>query len=95
MATPQHLHGSGELVESVYAIESRKMVRLSSGRLALVPRASLAGDVVALCRGGHVPLLLRQHDIDKYFEIVRECYVHETMTGSFFQDGECQAISLI
>jgi hypothetical protein len=83
------------LTESVSAIESRKLARLSSGRLALIPRQSLAGDVVALCRGGHVPLLLRQHSIGRRFEIVGECYIHEAMNGLLFHSNECEVISLV
>jgi hypothetical protein len=81
------------MVERLYAIESRRLARLSSGCLALVPKASQDGDVVALCRGGEVPLLLRKRGED--FEMVGECYVHKAMDGSQFQEDNCHVIPLV
>ncbi|KAH6999383.1 heterokaryon incompatibility protein-domain-containing protein [Ilyonectria destructans] len=79
--------------ERLYAIESRRLARLSSGCLALVPKASYDGDVVALCQGGDVPLLLRRRG--EYFEMVGECYVHRAMDGSQFQEDGCYVIPLV
>ena len=79
--------------ERLHAVEFRRLARLSCGRLALVPKASVDGDVVALCRGGDVPLLLRRSG--EYFEIVGECYVHAAMDGSLFEYNDCRVISLV
>ncbi|KAF4447811.1 HET-6OR heterokaryon incompatibility protein (het-6OR allele) [Fusarium austroafricanum] len=81
------------MVERLYAIEARRLARLSSGCLALVPKTSQDGDVVALCRGGEVPLLLRERG--EYFEMVGECYVHKAMDGSQFQEDKCHVIPLV
>ncbi|KAF4331824.1 heterokaryon incompatibility 6 OR allele [Fusarium beomiforme] len=81
------------MAERLYAIESRRLARLSSGCLALVPKASQGGDVVALCRGGEVPLLLRKRG--EYFEMVGECYIHKAMDGSQFQEDKCHVIPLV
>ena len=87
--------GGSSVASSLRAIESRRLARLSSGHLALVPRASLPGDVVALCRGGNFPLLLRQHEIGEHFEMVGEYYIRAVMDGSFFREGDYQVITLV
>jgi hypothetical protein len=53
-------------------MELRKMARLNSGALALVPEASYIGDQVWICKSGIVPLVLRPNGND--FEMVGECY---------------------
>ena len=53
-------------------MELRRMARLGSGSLALVPEASCIGDQIWSCRGGIVPLVLRANGKD--FEMVGECY---------------------
>ncbi|KAH6839649.1 heterokaryon incompatibility protein-domain-containing protein [Chaetomium sp. MPI-CAGE-AT-0009] len=87
--------GGSTVAHSLHAIESRRLARLSSGHLALVPQASLLGDAIALCRGGNVPLLLRQHEMGEHFEMVGECYVDAVMDGSFFREDDCQVITLV
>ncbi|KAF2189294.1 hypothetical protein K469DRAFT_62685 [Zopfia rhizophila CBS 207.26] len=53
-------------------MELRRMARLRSGSLALVPEASRIGDQIWSCKGGIVPLVLRSNGDD--FEMVGECY---------------------
>jgi hypothetical protein len=81
------------MARRLYAIEFRRLARLSSGRLALVPKASRAGDVVALCRGGDVPLTLRRGSDS--FRMLGECYIHEAMDGSQFHENDCKVIHLV
>lgn len=59
-------------------MELRRMARLRSGSLALVPEASCLGDQVWSGKGGIVPLVLRPSG--KNFEMVGECYSTNTAT---------------
>ncbi|KAF2680850.1 hypothetical protein K458DRAFT_434114 [Lentithecium fluviatile CBS 122367] len=64
------IHGVGEgfLKAEFENMELRRMARLRSEALALVPEASCIGDQIWSCRGGIVPLVLRPHGED--FEMV-------------------------
>ncbi|KAH7152579.1 heterokaryon incompatibility protein-domain-containing protein [Dactylonectria macrodidyma] len=54
-------------------MELRRLARLTSGSLALVPEASCIGDQIWSCKGGTVPLVLRSKGYDS--EMVGECYL--------------------
>jgi hypothetical protein len=82
--------------------EFRKMVSLTSGRLALVPALSRRGDVVAICRRGVVPLVLRpleadlpDHLLASSFVVVGECYVHGEMHIGQVKRSRCHPICLV
>jgi hypothetical protein len=64
--------GDGFLKTDFENMELRRLARLRSGSLALVPEASCIGDQVWKCKGGIVPLVLRPNGDD--FEMVGECY---------------------
>lgn len=68
----EHGVGDNSLREDFENMELRRMARLKTGHLALVPEASCVGDQVWGCRGGKMPLVLRSHGDD--FEMVGECY---------------------
>jgi len=81
--------------------ELRRMARMASGRLLLVPPTAQPSDVVALCRGGVVPLVLRpvcpDPDTDKIsdFELVGECYVYGMMDPSKWVFERSRSIILV
>ena len=62
-------------------MELRRLARLRSGKLALVPEASQVGDQVWACRGGIVPLILRPTERDGFLEMVGECYSSSIQQG--------------
>jgi hypothetical protein len=67
----------------------RRMSRLQSGKLALVPHASLMTDVVAVFRGVPVPFVLRRVPGDEEaYEVVGLCYVHGIMDGEALNEGD-------
>ena len=76
--------------EEFAKVELRTMARTTSGLLLLVPGTTQPGDVIALCRGGVVPLVLRpvdsghSVDVDRIsdFQLVGECYVDGMMQTS-------------
>ncbi|KAK3994286.1 heterokaryon incompatibility protein-domain-containing protein [Cladorrhinum sp. PSN332] len=74
--------------EELAKIELRRMARTTSGLLLLVPATTQPGDVIAICRGGVAPLVLRPVDADcgvdriSDFELVGECYVDGMMETS-------------
>lgn len=72
---------------------NRKLAKTKRGHLALVPGDARAGDVIALCKGGRVPLCLRRADAAAY-TLLGEAYVHEIMDGRAFDEELCEAIAL-
>ena len=52
-----------------------------SGRLGLAPSNAELGDVVTVCLGGRVPLLLRLTETKHEFLFVGQCYVDQMMEG--------------
>lgn len=72
---------------------NRKLAKTKRGHLALVPGDAQAGDVMALCKGGRVPLCLRRADAAAY-TLLGEAYVHEIMDGRAFDESLCEAIAL-
>ena len=62
----------GFLKEDFDSMELRRLARLKSGFLALVPEATYVGDQIWSCKGGIVPLVLRPNGDD--YEMVGECY---------------------
>jgi len=91
----------GEPVEFEGA-ELRRMAQMASRRLVLGPAATAPGDVIALCRGGSVPIVLRpvgleESDIDRVedFHLVGEAYVDGLMDSSQWAYETTRRICLI
>ena len=90
----------GEPVE-LEGAELRRMAQMASGRLVLAPAAAVPGDVVALCRGGAVPLVLRpvgaESDVDRVedFELVGEAYIDGLMDSSRWVCETARRICLV
>jgi hypothetical protein len=77
-------------------MEGRAIAKTKSGRLALVPEYSLKGDIIVLCKGGRVPLVLRHVPNSDGFKIVGESYVHAVMTGrEMYNEERCRPLSIV
>ena len=74
-------------------IELRRMARTLAERLALVPEGSCVGDMIALCKGGSVPLVLRRHPDG--FQLIGESYVHGVMNGEAFIEEQCKVLCVV
>jgi hypothetical protein len=61
--------------------------------LAMMPVEARVGDAMAICQGGKVPLLLRQH-VDGKLTLVGGCYVHGIMYGEQYCEEDCWEISI-
>ncbi|KAF2811771.1 uncharacterized protein BDZ99DRAFT_280498 [Mytilinidion resinicola] len=70
----------------------RRMARTKKGYLCFIPAKSEAGDSVALCKGGRVPLILRKEDL--HWKLVGESYIHGLMDGKAFREDACAYISI-
>nr|OQO22671.1 hypothetical protein B0A51_16499 [Rachicladosporium sp. CCFEE 5018] len=80
----------GDVLDHAY---NRRTGRTAQGRLALLPRSAAVGDLVAVCKGGRVPLCLRPTD-ELAFTLIGEAYVHGVMDGEAFDEERCEAIPI-
>jgi hypothetical protein len=81
--------------DGLVRMEGRTMARTKSRRLALVPEFSREGDIVAVCKGGRVPLVLRDVAIGK-FQIIGECYVYGIMDGKEnYDENRCRRLFIV
>lgn len=71
----------------------RRLGRTKGGYLCLVPASAQVGDEIALFRGGHVPLVIRDHG-GGYHRLVGEAFVLEIMYGDVFDDSACRDIRI-
>jgi Heterokaryon incompatibility protein (HET) len=71
-------------------IEGRRLVKTSKGYLGLAPGRAELGDVVALVKGGQLPLILRASG--SHWELVGDAYVHGMMQGELFDVEKCKSI---
>ncbi|KAH9216197.1 heterokaryon incompatibility protein-domain-containing protein, partial [Leptodontidium sp. 2 PMI_412] len=70
----------------------RRLARTEKGYLCMVPSATEKGDSVLLCKGGKVPLVMRQHE--EFWKLIGESYVHGLMNGEGFNEIACESIVL-
>nr|KAK5441619.1 hypothetical protein LTR18_006541 [Exophiala xenobiotica] len=73
----------------------RRLATTKRGYIAVVPKVSRPGDVVAILPGCSCPLLLRSNPrgMKNAFEIVAECYLQGLMDGEilgFLEQGLCR-----
>ena len=71
----------------------RRMARTENGYLALVPSKTEVGDLVAVCKGGRTPIILRGRATG--WELIGDSYVHGIMNGESFNLESCQDIYII
>jgi hypothetical protein len=84
------------LYDGLSHMEARTMGRTKGGRLALVPDGTLVGDIIAVCKGGRVPLVLRSASTRESFQIVGESYVYGVMDGKEgFDESERRRFAIV
>jgi hypothetical protein len=71
----------------------RRLGRTKKGYLCLVPASAQVGDEIALFRGGHVPLVIRDQG-EEHHALVGEAFVLEIMQGEAFDESACQEIKI-
>lgn len=73
--------------------EGRRLARTEAGRLALIPGLARAGDSVGVFKGGKVPLIIRQRNIEKGgWELIGDCHIHGIMGGEIFNVDKCEIL---
>lgn len=74
-----------EFLKRVQSVVWNRKFLLSQdrGRFGLAPAATEEGDMICILYGCSVPVILRRHgtDVDPYFELIGEAYVHGLMDG--------------
>lgn len=73
---------------------NRRMLRSETGYVGLAPAEARVGDVLELCKGAMVPLVLRKKDEGRW-ELVGDAYVHGAMKGNAFVSQKCSEIVLV
>ena len=77
-------------------MERRAMAKTKGGRLALVPESSREGDVITLCKGGKVPLVLRNVPNSCEYQMIGECYVHKFVGSKVVWDEKlCRRLFVV
>ncbi|KAH8753477.1 hypothetical protein BGZ57DRAFT_933916 [Hyaloscypha finlandica] len=77
-------------------MEGRSMARTENSRLALVPDGARIGDHTASCKGGRVPLVLRNAASRGRYQIVGEGYVHRVMdVKEDYDEDTCMKLAMV
>lgn len=76
------------------ASEDKRGIKTSNRWLGLAPQECRVGDVVALFRGGRMPLVLRSNGAGKW-KLVGAAYVHGVMYGEAFEEDKCESMCLV
>jgi hypothetical protein len=79
-------------IQGRYAL-NRRVVRTEGGFLGLASNATETGDVVMICKGSSVPLIMRRCGEDE-FRLIGDAYVHGIMKGEAFEIDNCRNISI-
>ncbi|KAK2603117.1 hypothetical protein N8I77_009597 [Diaporthe amygdali] len=79
-----------ELFPPVSNLINRRLARTDAGQLALCPKETAVNDKLVLLQGSDVPFMLRP--IGNHWQIVGECYVHEVMDGSAWDESRCEML---
>jgi hypothetical protein len=78
--------------DDLVRMEGRTMAKLESGRLALVPECCQNGDIIVVCKGGRVPLVLRKAAINNEYQIVGEGYVYRI---DEYDESRCRRLVIV
>ena len=70
----------------------RRMIRTRMGYIGLAPRYAQVGDLIAVFKGGKLPLVIRQSD--PHWELIGESYVHGIMKGEAYDEERCEIMWL-
>ena len=71
---------------------NRKMIRTKGRYLGLAPAGAKEGDMIAVLKGGRVPLILRP--CGSMYRVVGDAYVRGIMKGEAFEESQCRKIWL-
>jgi hypothetical protein len=71
------------------------LIRTCKGYLGMVPKRTRVGDSIVICRGGKVPLILRETKLKGEWTFVGDCYVHGVMHGEAFEESKCEPIVIV
>ncbi|KAI1194506.1 heterokaryon incompatibility protein-domain-containing protein [Nemania serpens] len=80
----------GKYAEMTKDATDRRLCTTTDCLVGLAPPDSVPGDRLALLQGGRVPVVLRR-DVDGYYRLVGEAYVHGAMYGEMM-DAQKMAI---
>jgi hypothetical protein len=75
------------------AIRQRRVFRTKGGFVGLGPGSVEKGDYVVLCKGGKLPLVLREHGDD--YELLGDSFIYGMMNGQRWDDRKCHRIWLV
>lgn len=80
--------------EAMSGAKNRRMIRTTQGYIGLAPALARKGDLIALCRGGKVPLVLRDSSstTEQEWSLIGDCYVRGIMNGAAFRAEECREL---
>lgn len=59
------------------------MIRTDQGLIGLAPAQTEPGDIIALCRGGKLPLIL--HPSREGWQLVGDAYIHGLVDGLLWE----------
>jgi len=76
-------------------ILNRRMIRTAQGYIGLASGTARVGDLLSICKGSGVPLVLRPFENSRRWEHVGDAYVHGIMQGELFQESKCRKIVII
>jgi hypothetical protein len=71
----------------------RKIMRTLKGYIGLASHATQEGDIIALVKGGRVPLVLRRR-LNGNWGLVGDIYVYGIMIGEAFEENKCKEIRI-
>ena len=74
------------------AVQDRRMMRSEMGYIGVVQKGTRNGDYVALCKGGKVPLIIRQRNDGPEWELVGDAYIHGMMQGEEWVEEDCEGM---
>jgi len=77
---------SNAFQSSASRMAHRRIVRTEGGYIGLAAPLTSPGDTVVLCKGGKLPLILRESGQD--WELIGECYLHGVMDGKKWNELE-------
>ncbi|KAL9119214.1 MAG: hypothetical protein Q9187_004237 [Circinaria calcarea] len=66
---------------------NRKLVRTKKGYIGLASDVVRVNDLVVLCEGGKLPLVVRKDG--QVHKFVSDCYIHGIMNGEAFEERKC------
>ena len=72
---------------------NRRLIRSEKGYIGLAGMMVRKGDLIILCKGGKLPLVVRR-EYENDFKLIADCYVHGIMSGEAFRERDCGEILL-